>query len=222
MIDKITGNRGASDTNPYLISMWVGLSNGWMPPEEISRDLYNKCRDVYNKLKFNTSKLTKEQSALIGYVGFNGSYGGRFYDGGYAGITKTKQGKERNYPKEAYSNVMKQIETIKGVEFLCANYKDLNHPSNSIIYCDPPYNGTKEYKSAIESGFNSGEFWEWCRNQTNLGHTVFISEYSAPEDFICIWSQVVKSSLSANGLIGGSKTSVEKLFIHKSLAHLYN
>ena len=30
--------------------------------------------------------------------------------------------------------------------------------------------------------------------------------------FECIWQQEVKSSLSANGKAGGSKTSVEKLF----------
>ena len=33
-----------------------------------------------------------------------------------------------------------------------------------------------------------------------------------PSDFICIWEKEVKSSLSANGKIGGSKNSVEKLF----------
>ena len=47
------------------------------------------------------------------------------------------------------------------------------------------------------------------------GHQVFISEYNAPEDFECIWQKEVKSSLSANGEIGGNKTSIEKLFRYK-------
>ena len=49
-------------------------------------------------------------------------------------------------------------------------------------------------------------------NRKEDGHIVFISEYTMPDDFKCVWSQEVKSSLSANGVSGGNKTSVEKLF----------
>jgi len=38
------------------------------------------------------------------------------------------------------------------------------------------------------------------------------TEYIAPEDFECIWQKDFKSSLSANGEIGGNKISTEKLF----------
>ena len=43
-------------------------------------------------------------------------------------------------------------------------------------------------------------------------NVVFVSEYDVPDDFECVWSQEVKSSLSANGVAGGNKVSVEKLF----------
>ena len=42
--------------------------------------------------------------------------------------------------------------------------------------------------------------------------TIFVSEYNAPDDFKCVWQKEAKSSLSANGKIGGNKISVEKLF----------
>ncbi|PJC56904.1 hypothetical protein CO024_00620, partial [Candidatus Gracilibacteria bacterium CG_4_9_14_0_2_um_filter_38_7] len=45
-----------------------------------------------------------------------------------------------------------------------------------------------------------------------IGHSVFVSEYSAPDDFECVWEKKVKSSLSANGVCGGNKGSVERLF----------
>ena len=48
-----------------------------------------------------------------------------------------------------------------------------------------------------------------------VSHDVFISEYNAPSDFECIWSKDAKSSLSANGHIGGNKCSTEKLFKYK-------
>ena len=74
--------------------------------------------------------------------------------------------------------------------------------------CDPPYKGTTEYK---DGGFDHDNFYEWCREQAK-NNVVFVSEYDAPDDFECVWSQEVKSSLSANGVCGGSKKSIEKLF----------
>lgn len=44
---------------------------------------------------------------------------------------------------------------------------------------------------------------------------MFISEYNAPDDFVCVWQKEAKSSLSANGVIGGNKISTEKLFVLK-------
>jgi DNA adenine methylase len=49
---------------------------------------------------------------------------------------------------------------------------------------------------------------------TAKGHKVYVSEYSAPSDFKCVWEKETKSSLSANGIIGGSKLSVERLFYY--------
>ena len=118
----------------------------------------------------------------------------------------------RDYQKEAHNNVMKQVPNIKGVEFRHNSYRELVIPDNSVIYCDPPYAGTTGYKDA----FDSESFWEWCRDKSSEGHKVFVSEYTAPDDFVCIWEKGVKSSLSANGKSGNSKSSVEKLFIHKT------
>lgn len=204
MIDKVNGNRIGADVNPYLIECWLKLQTGWMPPIDIPRDVYNTARDIYNK-----ADLTIEDMGYIGYIGFSGSYGGRFFEGGYAGTVTTKNGSIRNYPREAYNNVVAQIPHIRGIKFECSEYHELEIPDNSIIYCDPPYNGTKEY---AKSGFDSEVFWNWCREKVKDGHKVFVSEYNAPPDFECIWERGVSSSLSSNGKFGGNKKSVERLF----------
>lgn len=202
MIDKVAGFRIGSDINKYLISMWVALKDGWMPPIDITRDYYNECRNSYNK---NDGVIADH---IIGYVGFNGSYGGRFYDGGFAGITTDKYGNVRNYPLEAFENVIKQLPKINDIHFSCGEYDNIEIPPKSIIYCDKPYENTKEYKFK----FDHDKFWKWCREQKTNGHTIFVSEYTAPSDFKCVVSLNAKSSLSANGQIGGNKNSVEKLF----------
>ena len=197
MIDKVPESfeRIGFDLNEYIIEMFKSLQEGFIP-----KDLY--CKDEYDYVKSSKDK----NKALTGYIGINCSYSGKWF-GGYAGIVKTKGG-IRNYQEEAKRNVLKQVEKLNGVIFDTASYENLSF-KNSLIYCDPPYKGTTEYK---DGGFDHYKFFDWCREQTKRGNVVFVSEYEAPEDFVCVWQQEVKSSLSANGVSGGNKVSVEKLF----------
>ena len=188
------GDRYANDSNKHLIAMFRALSQGWQPPLEISKEFYLQCKNL------------EAEDHIIGYVGFNCSYSGKWF-GGYAGKTKTKIGTVRDYQKEAFNNVKKQIEKMNNVFYCDASYNDIELPQNSVVYCDPPYAGTTGYKDS----FDSASFWEWVR-EISKRHSVFVSEYAAPFDFQCVWSKELKSSLSANGVSGESKVSVEKLF----------
>jgi len=93
----------------------------------------------------------------------------------------------------------------KDIFFYCGDYSDLNIPPNSIIYCDPPYANTTKYKNIIDYE----KFWQWCRIKKQEGHIVFVSEYVAPDDFICVWEKEIMSSLAKNT---GHKKVIEKLF----------
>jgi DNA adenine methylase len=199
MIDKVSSPRIANDSNQYLISMWKALQDKWEPPIEISRDDYNIAREAMRGSYKNFPNY------LIGYIGFNCSYSGKFF-GGYAGKTKTKLGTIRDYQLEAYKNIHKQIRKLNDVTFECLEYYKLEL-NNCIVYCDPPYKGTTKYNN----DFNHEEFWQYVRDMS-VNNEVYVSEYNAPDDFECLWSMEVNSSLSANGKIGGNKKSVEKLF----------
>lgn len=191
-ICEVSGiRRIASDVNPYLISMWehVVYKDFKLPPD--------LSRAFYMEIKRDRSL---HPSWVVGWTGFNCSYNGVFFSG-YAGLTKTKEG-FRDYQKEAVNNVLSQKEKLKGVEFLNKNYLDLDIPKNSLVYCDPPYEGTAQYGEK----FNSGEFWSWVKDISKHS-SVFISEYTAPVEFECIWAQELKSSLSRK-----NKISVERLF----------
>ena len=47
----------------------------------------------------------------------------------------------------------------------------------SFIYCDPPYEGAKEY--LFGKGFNYDFFWHWFRH---CPYSVYVSSYTAPPD----------------------------------------
>ena len=201
MICNVDGNRIANDVHLDLIEMWKELVKGWSP---------NKItRNEYLDVKQNQNNYL---SCFVGWVGFNCSYSGKWF-GGFAGETKTKIGTIRDYQAEAISNVTRQAKKLENVIFQNNSYHELELPPNSIVYCDPPYEGTTQYNNS----FDHNLFWNWVRDISKNGHVVYVSEYNAPEDFECVWSKVAKSSLSANGKIGGSKQSVEKLFRLKDI-----
>ena len=196
MIDKVTGDRLGGDSNRYLIdALNVIMDNPEWLPTSFSEDEYASIKN---------HKETHCSGWLGGYVGFALSYGGKWF-GGYC---RDKEGK-RNYIMEAYRSAQKQSINLKGCIFEHASYLDLDIPDNSIIYCDPPYEGTTKYKD----NFNHASFWEWCRNMHDKGHLIYISEYNAPEDFNCVWHKEQVSSLTKNT---GEKKAVEKLF---TIAH---
>jgi len=44
-----------------------------------------------------------------------------------------------------------------------------------------------------DDDFDSGKFWDWVRVKVSQGHDVFISEYKAPSDFVCVWVKRLKA-----------------------------
>lgn len=199
MIDKVDGERIGADINPYLIAFWQALQNGWTPPENINKQLYDSVR---------TDKESYP-AELVGCIGFCFTYSAKWF-GGFIGNTKDVVCKGRDRIGESYRAVEKARESSKGVKFIHSSYQDLEIPPNSLIYCDPPYKGTTKYSSVI----CHDTFWEWCRQKTKEGHVVFVSEYNAPDDFECVWEKEIVSSLTKNTK---TKKGVERLFIHKSI-----
>ena len=206
LIDKVEGRRLGSDNNLHVISLLKGLRDGWIPKESYTKEDYTKAHRGENTCSIET-----------GYISINCSYSGKFW-GRYAGKSNTAQG-VRDYTNEAYKNVVKQAPKLKGIDFVCSDYLKLDERIEpiSIIYCDIPYEGTySEIEGYGKLSFDHQKFFEWARDKVAQGHKVFISEYQAPDDFVCVWEREVKSSLSANGKVGGNKKSIEKLFVHES------
>ena len=195
IIDKVGGNRLGADINPYLIDALLSIRDHHA---DLPKNNTEFTEDDYLKLRNNDSYKYK------GFAGFAYSYGGKWLGG-----WRRDRLNKRDYVNEAYKNAIKQSPKLKDVIFKNTEYINLEIPKNSLIYCDPPYEGTTGYNNKT---FNHNIFWNWCRQKTNEGHTVFISEYNAPPDFECIWSKPICSSLTKDT---GEKQGTEKLFILK-------
>lgn len=191
MIDKVDGVRIGYDLNPFVIQALIAIRDNIV-------DL-PKNNSEFNETDY--SYLRTHDYRFKGYAGFAFSYGGKWL----GGWSRESLGK-RDYVKEAYDNAFKQSPKLQGVELHCSSYKDIILKERSIIYCDPPYSGTTKYSN---SSFDHFEFWGWCRQKSREGHTVFISEYSAPDDFECLYEKKIVNSLTRDT---GSKVGTEKLF----------
>ncbi len=180
VIDKIIATkRFASDNNKYLIALWKHLIDNFQDnyPTEVSHEHYSDVR----------SNFDKYEDWYVGYIGFLASYNGRFFDGGYAKTVISKTGVERNYYDEAKRNIMTQIQNLQDVKFAIKNYWEVK-PHNMVVYCDPPYKGTKQYSTS--KNFDHDKFWETMRKWSK-DNIVYISEENAPDDFEIIWEQEV-------------------------------
>lgn len=203
IIQNVDGRRIANDKNKYLIAMWKGLQENRERPKTISKELYSKARTEYN----NGTNIEFDDF-MIGWIGWMGSYNGRFFDGGYSGHDVGKT--HRNYIDEQIRNTESQINDLNSVKFFSKDYKYFDFKENCLIYCDIPYKDTKQY--ATSKDFNHDNFFEWCREMSIQGHTVFVSEYQAPNDFECIWEKEITNSMNQ------TKTykPIEKLFVLKA------
>lgn len=192
MIDKVPEayKRIGADLNEHIIAAMLGIRDFMNElPSEVSEEQYKNARGT-------------EPHPVISWIRYACSFGGKF-DNGYA---RDKTG--RNYAKEQKNSALKQSPKIQGVEFICCSYEDLYDVTSSLIYCDPPYQGTTGYKTGA---FDHEKLFEWCREMKAKGNSVFVSEYNAPDDFELVWQGAIKTNFSSTRKTA-THNAVEKLF----------
>ena len=193
MIDKVPDKyeRIGCDLNEHTIAAMLAI-----------RDFPDSLPCTVTEEEYKSIKGTPP-SPIPSWIRFVCSVGGKF-ENGYA-----RDKTERNYAQEGKRNALKQSPNIQTVEFLCCSYLDLTESiTNSIIYCDPPYQNTTGYKTGQ---FNHEEFFDWCRLMKSKGNVVFVSEYNAPEDFELVWQGEIKTNFSSTRK-SATHNAVEKLF----------
>lgn len=185
-------NKILNDNHKYLIAMLKAVQNGCELPEYISEEQYKYIKEHKD-----------EDMALTGFVGFGCSFGGRFFEGYARNTTGT------NYAMQSKKSLLKDMATLMDAQFLCVDFRKVPIPKNAIVYADPPYVNTKRIHNKV---FNTDEFWNYMRelSDTNL---VFISEQTAPDDFVSVWEKVVTRTLDRNK--DNQFKATEKLFVHK-------
>lgn len=201
----------ANEINRYIYSLWTSIQDG-----SFNDTMWDFCKNLtkeqYYRLKadFVADKCYINPS-IIGYVGSACSYGG----GWWAGYANYNPKKNENHILEAYNGIQEQIKNFKHFDrnetfFLNFSYDELMKyvSTNALIYCDPPYAGTKKYAN----DFDSAKFWKWAEEMVMKGYKVIVSEYTAPEGWKCIWQKKMQDGMSSDS----TKFKTERIFIHET------
>ena len=109
---------------------------------------------------------------------------------------------------------MERLERLNGIdcpklpiEVSSISYDQYEYQGGDIVYCDPPYQETKRYDNAT---FDHDAFWGWVRTRD---YPVYVSEYSAPEDFVSIFKKEI-TRLMAVGNSAKTPKAIENIFIN--------
>lgn len=204
VIDKVhCTNKVGADLNEYLIELYKNKEKVLYLPF-VTKEMYSDVRTAYNNKDYSVY-----EKWYIGAVGFLASYNGRFFDDGYSGKRIIANGTERDYYQEALKNFIEQSKKLNGISFVYGSYeKTCEDVTDALIYCDPPYNNTKQY--GVSKYFGTNTFWEWCRKMAK-SNIVLVSEQNAPNDIECIWEQEVSRTIKFDS----SSKVTEKIFLVK-------
>jgi len=181
----------AGDYHQDLCLLWDAILNGWEPPQEVTRAEYTQLRDA-------------EPSALRAFAGFGLSFGGKWF-GGYASNDRGD-----DYCRAARRGLLRKATGMVGVKVEHRDYRSWSPGSDHLVYCDPPYQGTTQYRGGNVDGFDHDEFWDVMTRWSTSGAQVYVSEYTAPTNLAeVVWEQPVKGSLERRS---NNRTVIERLY----------
>jgi DNA adenine methylase len=187
----------AGDSHEDLMLMWNAVANGWIPPDTVSEAEYRAQRHA-------------SSSALRGLVGFGCSFGGKWW-GGYARSKCNGNDYYARHAARSVSDIARLMPpNVKGSMKRCSF--EAWTPvitADCVIYADPPYAKTTGYKG----GFDHDEFWRTMTHWTDIGATVFVSEYVAPSGWEAVWRKEQRRKVSG----GTGAMTHESLFARKAV-----
>lgn len=196
-------HRIAGDLHDEVVELYHSVQNGWIPPETLSKTEYdhiraNRCSGIYPK-------------NLIAFAAFGCAFAGSCWRK-YAG---------EEYAAKAKRSILKKAPSLQNVTYFSSDYRDLN-PNGCVIYCDPPYADVSygyRITGKIGNGsFDTTEFWE-IMNKWSESNLVYVSEYKAPADYVCLMEKSIKSGVRTKN---GHEVRIERLFCKQTGAKLLN
>lgn len=185
--------RLASDANLPLINLWRALMAGWQPPENVSEVEYAEARTL------------PDDDPRKAFIAIGCSFSGKWF-GGYA-----RDNTGRNYASNAKNSLLRKVSALTNTFFEHASYEAVSYASQSVVYCDPPYQGMTGYGAT--GAFDWVKFWAFFQKQAERGVKVFVSEYAAPVGWKPALTVETKTDIRTTA--NGKEARIENLWVYR-------
>ena len=191
-----------NDYNGLLVCLLDGIKQNLSYPY-ISRERYYELKNKHNVITWERA-----------IAGFCYSYNGKLWGGYVLDNSNTpsykKTGKLMIYYKQRqnYYDKLKKNQAFMSSKLNYKSYDEFN-PVGALIYCDPPYRNTTKYNKNSVGEFDHDKFWDRVRELSKY-NDVYVSEYTAPDDFICVAELPKKSTVSGKRI-----PKIERLFKYR-------
>lgn len=154
VFQHVANPRLGSDANKYIVALLAAVRDGWVPPDA--------TKEEHRAMRLNKDAY---DPAIVGLVGFCYSFRGIFF-GGYVNVATRLPDKHCSRHGQIVS-LTKTAPKLAGSTLLHCDYRDLDIPPRSLIYCDPPYAGVASYKGV--EPFDHDVFWGWAQTKASEG-----------------------------------------------------
>lgn len=182
---------------PLMLMYERCMSEGvdWLPddPDEVS--------ELFPRYKENQDM----DDPLTAWLGIGCSYSGMWFEkclgtrnDGYV------------YAKGCKNSLRRKIDQLRGSRITCLDYRDVPIEDGSVVYMDPPYEGTRSRYLHLEMDYD--EFWDYARELSDRCRVV-VSCFRYPEDF----RQVVcfGDTISLSDRFGRTHTGTDEYLVTK-------
>lgn len=180
----------ARDACVPLITLYQALQQGWVPPEFVSRDTWERYR-----------ASPDPTDPMTAFCGFGCSRSGAWFSSFVSDYKYTARVVPAAFA--ARQSLLKKLRGCANVSFTAGDYTDA--PQAGVWYCDIPYVDTLEY--AAVAPFDHEKFWRFVET---LAVPVIVSERQAPPPFVQIAEWSIQSRLNT----GCNARRFERLFMH--------
>lgn len=168
-----------------------------------------RWREFVTRDDFHSRKSTDPLIALCWSFSNNGK---DYLWGASIEQSKRAEHERRVNGEKSASQGTRQSEALERLQALELDFVDVAHEDGDIVYCDPPYQGTKQY---FGGSFDSWRFWRWA---ASMQFPVFVSEYSCPDGFSPVFACQKCRLMDAKGSDG---KVTERLFVQDRFAEQF-
>lgn len=181
---------------PAIIACYRAVAAGWIPPERLTREEYAAIKAAHGP-----DSLDPIAAFALAFCSYGGIWASaRLPDDERHGENRPTC---RYAAAKARQDLLALAPLLCAMRLECMDYRDAAEivPDGGVLYLDPPWRGTTQYRQAPP--FDIDAFWSWAAGASRRWRVIVSEGPAGPpagdDAWACAWRRAVPSP----GLVAG-------------------